>query len=814
MTPSLYDEIVKRLLDDAALDGGVVSIVDAACQGTAKLESALAEIEGTEPSARRPSARPVAPAPPAAYLKSLELAGFRGVGPKLKIEFDEGPGLTLILGRNGSGKSSFAEGLETLLTGQSRRWLDRPKEWQTGWRNLHSPDGAFVEATFVVEGSKPVVVRRVWKDGAELDESELRVRRDSEKLADLDALGWAEPLTAFRPFLSYSELGALLERPSSLYDELKGILGLEEITAAIKLLTEAKKQRDAERKRVAEDLAKLRPRLEALDDPRAKNCSDALSGKEWKLGEVEAAVIVGGDTGQEDTTISRLRRIAQVEIPDLGEIESAVTKVRATVGRREALARTNQEQSEKLAQVLEVALHYHSEFGGGCPVCERDLAPEWPEQARARLNEAGATATAVREAATELKQAEQALRRLIRDVPSVLKETAAEEGAPFAALTAWLAWTEAPREPTALADHVEAQAIDFIAAIDTLRKEAQAKLGAIESAWRPLARELESWLDAARRVEANREPLRLLTKAEKWMKEAEADLRDARFAPIATRSQEIWGLLRQQSNVDLGGVRLEGSATRRHVALEVSVDGQEGIAVGVMSQGELNALALSLFLPRMTLADSPFHFLVVDDPVQAMDPQKVDGLARVLDDVARKRQVIVLTHDTRLFEAVERLGIKATALEVGRRAKSVVEITTAMDPVQRHLRDARDCELNLDKIGAGIARRTVPGFCRLALEAACVEAIRRRRLGRGDLQADVERALSEAKGLHSLAALAIEDDADRTDRVYTYLNNKLGGGAADAFRAIKEGVHEGHAGSLRDLIESAGRIATALRKHA
>ena len=52
--------------------------------------------------------------------------------------------------------------------------------------------------------------------------------------------------------------------------------------------------------------------------------------------------------------------------------------------------------------------------------------------------------------------------------------------------------------------------------------------------------------------------------------------------------------------------------------------------MGVMSQGELNALALSLFFPRMMLAESPFRFLVIDDPVQAMDPLKVDGLARVL----------------------------------------------------------------------------------------------------------------------------------------------------------------------------------------
>lgn len=812
MTPSLYDEIVKRLLDDVAVDGAVVSIVDAACNGAAKLEATLAELQGVTPEARRPSTRPVVATPPGAYLKQIEVAGFRGVGPKQKIDLKPGPGLTLILGRNGSGKSSFAEGLETLMTGQSRRWLRRPKDWQSGWRNLHS-DGTFLEGTFAVEGSRePIVVRRVWKDGAELDESELRVRQGSERLAGLEALGWAEPLNAFRPFLCYSELGALLEEPSKLYDELKSILGLEEISQATNLLTEARKERDAQRKRATDDLSRLKPRLQSLDDPRAKKCLDAVSGKGWDLDGVEAAVLGGGEADQQDAAMGRLRRLVQLEAPELTEVEHAVSELRAAIQKRAALARSSEEQNEKLAQVLEAALHYHSDFGGGCPVCERELGSEWSDRARARLNEAETITKNVRDATADLKRREDTLRRMIRPVPAAAYD-AERDGFSSDAAVAWQAWADAPAESAALADHADARAVDLVAAVDALKKSAQAKLDALESAWRPVARELAAWLDTARRVEANREPLQLLTKAEQWMKAAEADLRDARFAPIASRAKSIWALLRQQSNVDLGGVRLEGGGNRRRVTLDVSVDGQEGIAVGVMSQGELNALALSLFLPRMTLADSPFHFLVVDDPVQAMDPQKVDGLARVLEDVARTRQVIVLTHDTRLSEAVDRLGIKATVLEVRRRAKSVVEVRTALDPVERHMKDALDCERHQEKIGAGVAARTVPGFCRLAIEAACVEAIRRRRLGRGDAHSDVEETISEAKGLHPLAALAIEDDVAQSDRVFEYLNNKLGRGAGDAFRAIKEGVHDGYSGSLKDLINVARRIATALREH-
>jgi hypothetical protein len=78
------------------------------------------------------------------------------------------------------------------------------------------------------------------------------------------------------------------------------------------------------------------------------------------------------------------------------------------------------------------------------------------------------------------------------------------------------------------------------------------------------------------------------------------DRRDplASLAPLAKQARSIWAMLRQESNVDLGAIRLAGSSTSRHVELDVSVDGAPGSALGVMSQGEVNALALAVFLPR------------------------------------------------------------------------------------------------------------------------------------------------------------------------------------------------------------------------
>jgi NAD(P)-dependent dehydrogenase (short-subunit alcohol dehydrogenase family) len=57
-----------------------------------------------------------APEPVGAFLKSITVSGFRGVGPTTSLDLHPAAGLTVVAGRNGSGKSTFAEALEVALT--------------------------------------------------------------------------------------------------------------------------------------------------------------------------------------------------------------------------------------------------------------------------------------------------------------------------------------------------------------------------------------------------------------------------------------------------------------------------------------------------------------------------------------------------------------------------------------------------------------------------------------------------------------------------------------------------------------------------
>ena len=214
-----------------------------------------------------------------------------------------------------------------------------------------------------------------------------------------------------------------------------------------------------------------------------------------------------------------------------------------------------------------------------------------------------------------------------------------------------------------------------------------------------------------------------------------------------------------------------------------------GAALGVMSQGELHAMALSLFLPRATLPASPFRFVVIDDPVQAMDPARVDGLARVLARVATERQVVVFTHDDRLADAVRRLQLPARILEVRRAEQSAVTVTAARNPITAALDDAGYLLTQAAGITDDVRVRVVPGLCRQALEAACIDATRKRRLGRGDRHSDVEDILTNTTKLLPRLALALFDDPTKGGDVYTRVNNARGHQYGDTVRAVNEGAH-------------------------
>ena len=253
------------------------------------------------------------------------------------------------------------------------------------------------------------------------------------------------------------------------------------------------------------------------------------------------------------------------------------------------------------AALLREALHLHTDLGDGpCPVCENATLDEaWRRAAAQRLAAVDAS-TAEHQAVTQrlarARAAAEGFFAAVATAPVV-------DGVDLASLSAFDDAVGLARSvPGNLADlpgHVESAAGLLAETAEALRTEAQGRAAELEDAWAPTARAIAAWLDLEAAARTDDDRLDTVKAALKWLRANAETLRDRRLAPVVDQARQIWGRMRHESNVDLGGISLEGAATRRRAVVEGSVDGVPAGALSVMSQGELHALALALFDPRV-----------------------------------------------------------------------------------------------------------------------------------------------------------------------------------------------------------------------
>jgi energy-coupling factor transporter ATP-binding protein EcfA2 len=744
------------------------------------------------------------------YLSAITVAGFRGIGPEQKLEIRPGPGVTLVVGRNGSGKSSFAEAAELALTGDSARWADRNSVWREGWRNLHRADPCRIEVDLRVDGhAEPLRVQRRWQRDAGLDDAQATVADPAGRGTSLEDLDLARPLGLYRPFLTAAEMGRLVSgTPSKLFDAIYAILGLDALPAADSDLRDRARPLEAAVKEHRARRSELVAQLATVDDERARRAADLLAKRQPDLDALEGLLAEPTPaTGDAETTLAT--RLAALAVPDPAEVArlaDALAAADADAGRHlDARAESERRSAELLALAL---AHAEETPDAPCPVCGvGTLDRSWRESATGTLARLADATHAATRAAFLRDTLTGRIRQLIGTLPVPDGEL---PGVPVGELRdAVAALREAAPDPAAepsghptraagLAAHLRDWYPVVAEAAAAAREGAAAWLHRHDAPWQQASLDLRLWLREERSLPERQRELAALKEARAWLRATSDAIRDQRVAPFAEHSQRIWSELRQESNVRLGTMALAGTATRRRVEFPVSVDGAENAALGVMSQGEMHALGLATFLPRSCADESPFRFVVIDDPVQSMDPAKVDGLARVLAELAGQRQVVVFTHDSRLRDAMDRLEIDADVVEVVRSEQSVVQLRPSSDPVTRYLDDAR-AAANSGEVDEAVRFPVVAELCRCAIEATFQRMVWKRRLARGDRHGDIEAAIKGAGRLSTLAALAFFDDPDRGGEVLNRLN-RIGPWAANAYQACRRGVHGRYHGDLRDMV--------------
>jgi ABC-type taurine transport system ATPase subunit len=162
------------------------------------------------------------------YLRSVEFSNFRVYGDSYAYEFPAGPGVTLITGGNGLGKTSFFDGVEWALSGQVARFsgvhVDGRRKAQDPLTRIGAPENSHRVSLQFSEG---VPIDR----GAGFETNEAGIARL------LKQPGWAE-IADLHGYLSithfFGQTSAQrfsLKKPNEQWEALKGPAGVDRINA-------------------------------------------------------------------------------------------------------------------------------------------------------------------------------------------------------------------------------------------------------------------------------------------------------------------------------------------------------------------------------------------------------------------------------------------------------------------------------------------------------------------------------------------------------------------------------------------------------
>ncbi|MCZ7459197.1 AAA family ATPase [Streptomyces sp. WMMC940] len=727
------------------------------------------------------------------YLESVAVTGFRGIGPRTWLGLSPRPGVNLVVGRNGSGKSSIAEGIETAFTGVNMRWHGLHASRSSNWRNLHHGGGnPEIEVKLAIEGDAGrSTLTRTW-DGEDFGASRGELKRPGHGRVPVDRVDWKQAMEDYRPFLSYVDLDRMISgKPAQMYDAIASILGLRHLSAADGRLRTEEKALDDAAKAAKAEVPELTAALYDLeDDERAVHALLAIDTPGSPDFSALGGLVAGLPDDSDEGLLAELRLAAGVQGPDMERVDAAVARLAKALADAEDVRGTSAEDAHQRADLLSKALSHHDRHADEetCPVCGTDgaLDADWAARAAAQIAVLRQEAKAADDARSELRSAARSVQDLAyrpQRIPSALTDP-------------WDAWTACRTisDPGELARRARETAAPLADACAVVKESAVKELERRDERWRLLVIRLAAWAERARAAEENAPRLRDIRKARAWIKKLSTELRERRMEGFADHSQQIWEKLRQESDIELNGVSLRGSekAAVRSLVMDVSVDGQDASALGVMSQGELHSLALSLFLPRAVTADSPFGFIVIDDPVQSMDPAKVNGLAQVLHELGKHRQVVVFTHDTRLQRAFTSQELPVTVFQVERGQASRVKVTRVNDPVAQALADAMAIAAT-PNLPVTARSHVLPSLCRIALENAFLEAAWIRHHRRGGPEQELHAAVDDAEKFRKVAALALFGDVRKAGDVDAEVRARYGAQAAQLVRQCQSGAHPGGA---------------------
>jgi len=621
-------------------------------------------------------------------LTELRASAFRGFASPRTIPLDAGA--VLIRGDNGSGKTSIVDALLWALTGR----LPLLEERMRGQRkqfdpivNLYCQGGTPTVAIDIAAGATRWTLERTGS----LRDNQLTISRidaapgtSPPDISDVFGISgtdeFSEAVSTWGILRQDAMRTAIEEGGGTLHQRMSSVLGLERIATfaaeARRVCTDASKRAT----QIDREVEQLTYQLEQAkaQAARAQQHTDAASaahGIQRQLqaqadalpvpltaevagaGSLSAMSTLGLDidaiTGRMTQLLEGRQALDAVAAPSDQAAEQAVAAANAAVLRA----------SESLPATAQLAQRALPLLGEHCPVCTQSIDRQHVAQhLEAVIEQAAAGQARVAEARAQLDDAQRLLattaaartqhshaRRRIQDAEQQLAD-ATRSLKVLAAPADW--WHE----------------IELDEAIDTLhyvREELRALFDQARTSLGGDAARLESTIEAisieldAKRIEQTEHAARVTqaTELDKAAQQAAKRIMARALKRLEPTFAEVFDRLSPHPTFTKLRAKQDIYFKKNQVVPEV-VDPLTDIPANpalVYSEGQLNVVALSYFLGlALNARDGALPFLVLDDPLQAMDVVGVLGFADMARRLREGRQLVVTTHDRRFADVLAR----------------------------------------------------------------------------------------------------------------------------------------------------------------
>lgn len=218
-------------------------------------------------------------------LLRVTVEGYQGIGAPLTIDLDPTPGVTVLIGHNGSGKSSIADAIETALHGEPRTPTSTGRGGKAPlWEREHcgrDATEAYVEVTLLADEETLTLGVRIASDGSVAGRTARHTADGTTTDVDLATTSWRSALAGHRPVFGYAAVERQVQLAHNLQEFLEPLLAFggcfEELKAGVDTAGRAAAQA---RDRWAHARKTAEQRIDQVDRERADAAPPAIDWPE------------------------------------------------------------------------------------------------------------------------------------------------------------------------------------------------------------------------------------------------------------------------------------------------------------------------------------------------------------------------------------------------------------------------------------------------------------------------------------------------------------------------------------------------------